>query len=158
MTGYTLQSKCWVQLHKLLKKLLSSQVEGLWSASVAKKSRAQQKQLTWEDGKLLSFLILTDKLLSFVNLPSYTAACKIGSGAPNGDESVWSEQDGFSVFVRCSCDWIVGWGLTEAQCNVYKTKSSNFLYNSWGHVSETLIRHIFCYFTPTGISIPFHLE
>lgn len=137
-----------VKLPQIIEKLLSFQVKGLWSGSVAKKSRADKKK-PWlgkmpSDGKLLSFLILTDKLLSFVNLLSYTAACKIGSGAPNGDESVWSEQDGFSVFVRCSCDWIVGWGLTDAQCNVYKMKSSNFLYWSWGQVSETIIRHIFC--------------
>lgn len=137
-----------VQLPQIIEKLLSFQVKGLWSGSVAKKSRADKKK-PWlgkmpSDGWLLFFLILTDKLLSFVNLLSYTAACKIGSGAPNGDESVWSEQDGFSVFVRCSCDWIVGWGLTDAQCNVYKMKSSNFLYWSWGQVSETIIRHIFC--------------
>lgn len=133
-----------VQLPQIIEKLLSSQVKGLWTGSVAKKSRADKKRLTLEDGKLLSFLILTDMLLSFVNLLSYTAACKIGSGAPSGDESVWSEQDGFSVFVRCSWDWIVGWGLTDAQCNVYKMKSSNFLSWSWGQVSETMIRHIFC--------------
>lgn len=135
-----------VQLPQIIEKLLSFQVKGLWSGSVAKKSRADKKNLDLGRCHLMVnfFLILTDKLLSFVNLLSYTAACKIGSGALNGDESVWSEQDGFSVFVRCSCDWIVGWGLTDAQCNVYKMKSSNFLYWSWGQVSETIIRHIFC--------------
>lgn len=128
--------------HKLLKNcyLPKSRVSDMLQLQ----RRADKKPLTLEDGKLLFFLILTDMLLSFVNLLSYTAACKIGSDAPNGDESVWSEQHGFSVFVRCSWDWIVGWGLTDAQCNVYKMKSSNFLSWSWGQVSETMIRHIFC--------------
>lgn len=135
--------------HKLLKNcyLSKSRVSDL----VQLQRRAEQIKKNLDLGRChlmvnckLFFLILTDKLLSFVNLLSYTAACKIGSGAPNGDESVWSEQDGFSVFVRCSCDWIVGWGLTDAQCNVYKMKSSNFLNWSWGQVSETIIRHIFC--------------
>lgn len=60
MTGYTFKVIVDVQLPQIIEKLLSFQVKGLWSGSVAKKSRADKKNLTWVDAVWWLTVILSD--------------------------------------------------------------------------------------------------